>query len=234
MTDMTEMTEMTDSKSLGVPSRVHRQTASESTYFAIRDMIARGELKPGSPLTIRTLAAKLNVSRTPVVEALRQLEGDGLVDIVPKWGATVKEWSLETVIEAYHIRRALESEAAELFVTRATPEDRQKLADLNTAFNQHTTTSQDHTAEIDMAFHLHVARSTRFPRLCELIENSNVERTAMLGSILIREGAGIPVNYPLRLGVHDELVRGPSGAGTRGGAAGNGAARHRGVGEAAG
>ena len=91
---------------------VNRQTVSRQVYYQIRDMIAKGELAPGTPLVLRELADKLKVSRMPVVEAIRRLERDGFVLDVPKWGASVREWTREERLEAYCIRRALEGEAA--------------------------------------------------------------------------------------------------------------------------
>src|SRR6185436_9177603 len=82
-------------------------TVSEKVYDQIKRMIARRELLPGSALVLRTLATQLGVSRMPVLEAIRRLERDGLVTVVPKWGATVKAWSREEILEAHFIRRAL-------------------------------------------------------------------------------------------------------------------------------
>ncbi|MCX6623645.1 MAG: GntR family transcriptional regulator, partial [Acidobacteria bacterium] len=96
-----------------------RTTANEEVYRKIRRMIATCELAQGTPLVVRTLAAQLGVSRTPVVEALRRLERDGLIHAVPKWGATVKTWNWEEVRGVHHVRRGLEGEAARLFVTQA-------------------------------------------------------------------------------------------------------------------
>src|SRR5579862_1626252 len=69
-----------------------RITVSESVYFEFRRSIASGEFKPGQPLIVRNMAAAFKVSRTPIIEAIRRLERDGLVKVAPKWGATVKEW----------------------------------------------------------------------------------------------------------------------------------------------
>jgi len=187
---------------------IQRITVSERVYYNIKRMIARAEFQPGAPLVIRDLAARLNVSRMPVVEAIRRLERDGLVTVAPKWGATVKEWSWDEIVEAYHIRRALEGEAVELFVKRATPEDKKKLAGLNEVFN-HYAAADDlvRCDEADVELHLHIARATRFPRLYELIENSNIERTAIVGATIKGRGKVLTEYRRLNMGVHDSLVR---------------------------
>src|SRR5215472_9703839 len=171
-------------------------------------MIARGELGAGAPLVIRDLADKLKVSRTPVVEAIRRAERDGLVTVASKWGATVKEWSWDEIVEAFHIRAALEGEAVQLFVRRATPQDRRRLVELNDQFNQYA--SKDDRVrcdETDVELHLHIARATRFPRLYELIENSNIEQTAILGATMKGRGRDSMDCRRLNVRVHDPLVR---------------------------
>ena len=111
-------------------------TLSEQAYYEIKRMIAQREILPGAALVLQTLATKLGMSRMPVVEAIRRLERDGLVTLVPQWGATVKVWSLDEIREAHSIRRALEGEAARLFVKRATPEDKRRLAELSDKFDR--------------------------------------------------------------------------------------------------
>src|SRR5690349_18787074 len=113
-----------------------RMTVSERVYHQIKSMIAKGELPPGAQLVLRPLAEKLGVSRMPVVEAIRRLERDGLVTVEPKWGAMVREWSKEDIFEACCIRRALEGEAARLFVMRATAADKKKLVALSKQFDK--------------------------------------------------------------------------------------------------
>jgi DNA-binding GntR family transcriptional regulator len=186
-----------------------RLTVSERVYFQLKQMIARGELGAGVPLVIRGLADKLKVSRTPVVEAIRRLERDGLVAVASKWGATVKEWSWDEIVEAFHIRVALEGEAVQLFVLRATPEDRDGLVELNDQFNYYASRDDRvRSSETDVEMHLHIARSTRFPRLYELIEISNIEQTAIWGATIkvARWGDSIDCRR-LDVGVHDPLVR---------------------------
>src|SRR5690348_14052589 len=118
-------------------------------------MIAKGELPPSAPLELRPIAMKLGVSKTPVIEALRRLERDGLIKVVPRLGATVKQWSYDEMLEAYHIRRALESEAARLFVVRATPDDKEQLVRLNKVFDRLAASASLGSIEADINIHLH-------------------------------------------------------------------------------
>lgn len=193
------------------PARVpstERTTISERVYYEIKRMIARAELAAGAPLIIRDLAAKLRVSRMPVVEAIRRLERDGLVTVAPKWGAVVKEWTWDEIVEAYYIRRGLEGVAAELFVRRATPTEKKELVELNDRFNHYATRDVVRCDETDVELHRHIARATRFPRLYDLIENSNIERTAIVGATVKQaQGKGLVDFHRLNLGCHDALVK---------------------------
>ena len=94
-------------------------TLYEDVYQRLRRMIVARELLPGFRLVLRNVAKQLGTSTMPVLEAIRRLEHDGLVTQIPKWGASVKEWSDHEQMEALYIRRALEGEAARLFVLTA-------------------------------------------------------------------------------------------------------------------
>ncbi len=193
------------------PSRLP-QTATMRVYNQLKQAICKGELRPGTPLLLRNVALSLKVSQTPVIEAIRCLERDGLVTTVPRWGATVKEWSWDEMVEAMYIRRALEAQAAELFVMRATEDDKKQLVELNREFNRlESLKDPDRTAEaseVDVELHLHVARSTRLPRFFELIENSNIERTVIFAAAVYTAPGGDSFAYALSvLGAHDGVVQ---------------------------
>lgn len=178
---------------------------SEQAYYRIKRMIANRELLPGTQLVLRSLAATLGVSRTPIIEAIRRLERDGLVTVQAKWGAAVREWSREEILEAYAIRRGLEGEAARRFVMHATPQDKQRLIELGALFDELAATDPVRCEEVDMELHLHIARATGFRRLFELIENSKIE-TATLFGLATR----LPVNdarYSQSIGSHDAVVQ---------------------------
>ncbi len=90
---------------------------------ALRGSIVSGRLAPGARLIERELIGMLGVSRTVIREALRQLEAEGLVDVVPNRGAVVRELSLSEARDLYAIRALLEGLAARMFVEKAAPAD---------------------------------------------------------------------------------------------------------------
>jgi DNA-binding GntR family transcriptional regulator len=186
-----------------------RLTINEQVYLQIKAMIARRELPPGTPLVLRPLAGKLGVSKMPVIEAIRRLEKDGLVSVLPKWGATVKRWSREEILEACCIRRGLEAEAARFFVLRASAEEKKKLTELGDRFDAFAATDPVKCEEADMDFHLHIVRCTRFPRLYELIENSKIETATFYGlrvAMAQKSVVDTEANYRKSIGCHQPVI----------------------------
>ena len=87
---------------------------SDMAYDYIRKRILNGEYTPGHALMTELLSTEIGVSRTPVRDALRQLESDGLVSIRPRLGASVKQMNVKEFREMCDLRLALESHAAGL------------------------------------------------------------------------------------------------------------------------
>src|SRR5690606_5593439 len=81
-------------------------------YRRLLEEIGRGELQPGTRLREVELAERLGISRTPIREAIRQLESDGLVVHLPRQGATVRVLEYSEIMELYEMRAVLEATAA--------------------------------------------------------------------------------------------------------------------------
>lgn len=86
---------------------------TEQTYRVLKDKILRGELEPGTQIPVPATAVALGVSRTPVNDALKRLENDGLVEIVPRQGTFVTELTSRDVAEIFDMRLMIELYAAE-------------------------------------------------------------------------------------------------------------------------
>jgi DNA-binding GntR family transcriptional regulator len=86
-------------------------TAQESVLIALRDDIVSGRLRPGSQIVQDDLASEYGVSRVPLREALKILEGEGQVTYYPHRGYFVTELSVADLLEVYRIRHLLEAEA---------------------------------------------------------------------------------------------------------------------------
>lgn len=95
---------------------------AEEVYAQLKKEIVSHKLPPGTPLTEAGLAQSLGISRTPVREALRRLQAEGLVNIERGRGARVSEVSFREAMEAYEIRELVEPYAARLAVSHLSPE----------------------------------------------------------------------------------------------------------------
>ena len=93
---------------------VEVSTASRRAYDAIELAIQIGELKPNQRLIERELVENLGISRTPIREALRQLEKVGLIDVIPNRGAIVRDATISEIIDIYAVRLTLERLALDL------------------------------------------------------------------------------------------------------------------------
>lgn len=107
---------------------------STDAYQQIRRWIVEGRLRPDERLVEQRLAEELQLSRTPVREALRMLQSEGLVALEPNRGARVRSLSVHEIADLYELRGRLEAMAAELAASRATPDQRSRLTDAATAF----------------------------------------------------------------------------------------------------
>ena len=103
---------------------------SSRVYDQIRAEILKGALMPGESVTEMSLATTCGVSRTPVREALHQLELEGLVELIPNKGAVILGISPEDICDIYEIRAMLEGGAAERAAERATEEDIRRLTEI--------------------------------------------------------------------------------------------------------
>lgn len=147
-------------------------TVQEFVLTELRRGIVAGELRPGSPIRQETIAAELGVSRVPVREALRILEGEGQVVHRPHHGYSVAELSLPDLREVYRIRRLLESEAAREAVG-AVPEA--AIAEIDDARRQVADASarRDLVAmtEANRRFHFLILEAAGLPRLMRIIRS---------------------------------------------------------------
>ncbi len=121
----------------------------------------RGELKPGERLMEIQLANKLGVSRTPIREAIRKLELEGLVLMIPRKGAEVAEITEKSLRDVLEVRRALEELAVELVCEKITDEQIQDLKDADIT----------RIAEADVKFHDVIYMATDNQKLIQLLNN---------------------------------------------------------------
>lgn len=141
-------------------------------FTTLRQAILRGELKPGERLMEIQLANKLGVSRTPIREAIRKLELEGLVLMIPRKGAEVAEITEKNLRDVLEVRESLEVLAVQLACERMTEEELEVLKEAAQAFEA-VIESNDITkiAEADVSFHDVVYNATNNQRLIQLLNN---------------------------------------------------------------
>ena len=141
-------------------------------FHTLRQSILTGELKPGERLMEIHLADKLGVSRTPIREAIRKLELEGLVTMIPRRGAEVAQITEKSLKDVLEVRRALDALAVELACDRISDGEKEQLKKACDEFARATTT-KDATviAKADVAFHDIIVQATGNQRLIQLINN---------------------------------------------------------------
>ena len=105
-------------------------TLSDSVFAQLRTAIVKGELAPGSKVNEPQLSKQYGISRGPLREAIRRLEGCKLVEIKPNSGAKVISLNKVQAIEIYEIRESLEGLACRLAASKASAEDCARLRQL--------------------------------------------------------------------------------------------------------
>ena len=145
-----------------------REIVSDALRQAIRD----GILPPGERLMEIPLAEELGVSRTPIREAIRILEQEGLVVMIPRRGTYVADMSLKDITEVFELRSILEELAAELAAERITNEEIETLEQhLVESGNYMNEKNLDKVVQADILFHEILYKASRNDRLVEMIHN---------------------------------------------------------------
>ncbi len=158
----------------------HDFTVNMNEFLPLRDVvfntlrraILTGELKPGERLMEIHLANRLGVSRTPIREAIRKLELEGLVTMIPRRGAEVAQITEKSLQDVLEVRRALDALCAELACDRITAEGKAALKKACDGFEAATKAGEIvEIAAADVALHDIIVQATGNQRLISLINN---------------------------------------------------------------
>ncbi len=141
-------------------------------FNTLRKAILTGQLKPGERLMEVHLANQLGVSRTPIREAIRKLELEGLVIMIPRRGAEVARITEKSLKDVLEVRRALDALSVELACDRITEEDTERLLTACHEFEQ-ATKGKDAAviAKADVALHDIIVEATGNQRLIQMVNN---------------------------------------------------------------
>jgi DNA-binding GntR family transcriptional regulator len=156
-------------------SAIPRQSLTSAVAEKIRDQIIRGEIQEGAQLRQDAIATQFQVSRIPVREALRQLDAEGLIAIVPNRGAIVPALSPDDIEELFSIRALLEPEVLKLSIPRLTKED---FSEATAVLRQYASELRrdDHVSSwgrLNWQFHSILYSRANQPRFMAIIRNVN-------------------------------------------------------------
>ena len=142
-------------------------------FNTLRQAILKGELKPGERLMEIQLANKLGVSRTPVREAIRKLELEGLVLMIPRKGAEVAESTRQDMEDVLEVRTALEELAVKDACDHITDAQLSELKKASNEFKKALLEGKDLVtcADADMHFHDVILSATNNRRLIQMLNN---------------------------------------------------------------
>jgi len=144
----------------------------EVIFNSLREAIIIGELRPGERLMEVQLAEKMGVSRTPVREAIRKLELEGLVNMIPRKGAHVAELSVKDIMDVLEVRASLDGLATALAAERITDDELKELRHINNQFTQYIEKENlNGSIKKDAEFHDIIYRASRNDKLINILNN---------------------------------------------------------------
>lgn len=171
-------------------------------FNTLREAILKGDLKPGERLMELQLAAKLGVSRTPIREAIRMLEQEGLAVTMPRKGAEVAKMTLKDMEDVLEIREALDELAVRIACEKITDEQMKRLTDAKDLFETSTRSGDvKMIAEADVSFHDVIYEATGNPKLETLLNNLR-EQVYRYRVEYIKD----PQNYPVLIREHEAIL----------------------------
>ena len=149
----------------------------------IREAIINGVFAPGERLMEIQMADEMGVSRTPVREAIRKLELEGFVVMIPRRGTYVANLSIKDINDVYEIRISLDVLAAGLAAERIEPEELEELNRLLLEISEAARTGpMDKIVRLDTAFHDVLYKASRNDRLRNIINNLREQITGIRGT----------------------------------------------------
>lgn len=141
-------------------------------FESLRKAIVEGNLKPGQRLMEVQLAEQLGVSRTPVREAIRKLELEGFVIMLPRKGAYVADMSVKDIIDVLEVRGALEGLAANLAAERMGEKEIEELKKASEALNEAMENEDlDEILKRDVEFHQRIFDAAGNKKLTQMINS---------------------------------------------------------------
>jgi DNA-binding GntR family transcriptional regulator len=157
-----------------------RSPKAQDAYLLLHQAIREGHYPAGARLKEVDLASKLGMSRTPIREAIRQLQRDGVVTVVPHRGAVVRVLSEQEIDDTYSLRAVLEGYCASRAAIRMEPAELRELEAIHAEFEPLTRHGQgsysdadiDDAIRLNRAFHTAIANGSKNSRITDVMRNA--------------------------------------------------------------
>ncbi len=150
--------------------KIDIEDLSVKAYKAIKELIIKNELKPGDRLRQEELAEKFGISRTPILSAISKLEKEMLIELSPRKGAFIKQYSNEELLNIYDIRLKLEPLGAREAAKYAKADDKKQLQDISNLFLKYLDSNNEGMLrETDYEFHMKIIEVSRNSILYNII-----------------------------------------------------------------
>ena len=163
------------SASISTSTTIRRQSLTSEVAERLREKIVRGQIREGEQLRQDAIAQEFQVSRIPVREALRQLEAEGLITIVPHRGAVVSLLSCDEIEEIFEMRAVLEPAVLRASIPNLTAQDLDKAQQILNVYDQALSNDGDVSewGRMNWMFHSILYSGARRPQFMAVIRNIN-------------------------------------------------------------
>ena len=191
--------------SLNLISQSSDLSQGNVAYDSLLAAIREGVYRPGDRLREVEISKQLSFSRTPIREALRKLEADGIVEHRPRIGAVIRTLSHAELVELYEMRLVLERTAAEMAAKHATEAEIDELDDINATIAK--APSPEQAASLNQQFHRCIYLSTRNRFLLQSARALN-NALLLLGPTTLADDARIKTVAHQHQGIIDAIRAG--------------------------
>jgi DNA-binding GntR family transcriptional regulator len=168
------------------PEKAKELSAADVAYGGIIDLVLNSELRPGERTSVNLLAARLDIGRTPVKEAITRLQTEGLLSVAGRSGTMVKQIDRDQTEQLFALRRALEDFAADFAVKNVTVEDLDQIRLCLKDLGRSNTTSEFVRANVE--FHSLIVAAAANPFLIRLYGQLQIQ--LQIVSYLVQRGFG--------------------------------------------
>lgn len=179
------------------------KTKVEIIYDLLIEAISNGRYKQGDRMVISTIAKEYSTSEIPVREAIRRLESEGYVTVVPNHGPVVTGFSKDKLKSVFHIKAVLEGYATRLAVDYLTPEDIAGLRELNRQIADEVAMGESaNYSALNMKFHLAIYKSIPLDTFYDTITDL-WQKWGMTKCVF----SMVPKRIPTSIDEHEQILR---------------------------